>query len=218
MGLHRAGFEVVGVDVSPQPEYPFEFVRADALKFPIDGFAFVWASPPCQAFTAYKRRTAHVRPRRNLIPATRARLEAAGVPYVIENVVGAPLIDPVMLCGSMFGLDVQRHRLFETSFDVAQPACRHGAWAPRFACATNRTNLRRTVEVGVWRIPLAVQKLEHAQAKLAEFYAKTYSREELAAMVCQLEVLTGKALCGLCFRHFMTDKATGRCDGCRGIE
>ncbi len=157
MGLHRAGFEVVGVDVSPQPEYPFEFVRADALKFPIDGFAFVWASPPCQAFTAYKRRTAHVRPRRNLIPATRARLEAAGVPYVIENVVGAPLIDPVMLCGSMFGLDVQRHRLFETSFDVAQPACRHGAWAPRFACATNRTNLRRTVEVGVWRIPLAVQ-------------------------------------------------------------
>ncbi len=74
------------------------------------------------------------------------------------------------------------------------------------------------IERTKWRIRVIARKLEHAQAKLAEFYAKTYSREELAAMVCQLEVLTGKALCGLCFRHFMTDKASGRCDGCRGIE
>ncbi len=87
----------------------------------------------------------------------RDRLVDAGVSYVIENVVGAPLIDPVMLCGSSFGLDVRRHRLFESSFPMTAPPCNHAWQSPRFAPATNRTNLRRTVEVGVWRIPLAVQ-------------------------------------------------------------
>jgi hypothetical protein len=140
MGLHRAGFEVVGVDACPQPEYPFAFVQADALTFPLDGFAFVWASPPCQAFTAYKRRTDHVRPRRNLIPAVRARLAAAGVPYVIENVVGAPLRVPVMLCGSMFGLDVQRHRLFgywrTCTARRARSAALSGRRSPAMAAST----------------------------------------------------------------------------------
>lgn len=158
MGLHRAGFDVVGVDVNPQPEYPFTFVQADALTFDARGFDLVWASPPCQAFTAYRRRREHVAPRPNLIPATRAKLAELGVPTIIENVVGAPLVDPTLLCGSMFGLDVQRHRIFETSFPVLAPRCDHGRWTPRFAPATNRANLRRTVEVGVWRIPLDVQQ------------------------------------------------------------
>lgn len=93
-----------------------------------------------------------------MIPAVRARLVASGIPYIIENVVGAPLLDPTLLCGSMFGLDVQRHRIFETSFPVQAPSCDHRVWSPRFAPATNRTNLRKTVEVRVWRIPLGVQR------------------------------------------------------------
>jgi DNA (cytosine-5)-methyltransferase 1 len=157
-GLVAAGFEVVGVDVEPQPEYPFAFVQADALEFPLDGFDFVWASPKCQAFTAYRRRPDHVRPVENQIPVVRAHLRASGAPHVIENVPGAPLESPVTLCGSMFGLDVKRHRCFETSFPVAPPPCDHGRWAPRFPCATNRKNLRKTVEVGVYRIPLDVQR------------------------------------------------------------
>lgn len=156
----RAGFDVVGVDIRPQPRYPFEFHQADALTFPLDGFDAIHASPPCQFGTAYRRRPNHVKPSPNLIPATRARLEAAGVPYVIENNYSNrhELVDPVMLCGSSFGLDVQRHRCFESSRPLFALPCAHGWQTPRFAPATNRTNLRRTVEVGVWRIPLAVQQ------------------------------------------------------------
>lgn len=159
MGIARAGFHVTGVDVEEQPEYPFDFVRGDALTHPLDGFDFVWASPPCQAFTAYKRRPDHVRERENMIPAVRERLRASGIPHVIENVVGAPLEDPIQLCGSMFGLDVQRHRLFETSFRAIAPGpCDHSRWEARYPQATNRANRRKTVEVGVWRIPLDVQR------------------------------------------------------------
>jgi len=158
MGLHRAGFEVVGVDHKPQPHYPFEFHQGDATAFPLDGFDLIWASPPCQAFTAYKRRPRHVAPSPNLIPLMRMRLWASGIPHVIENVPGAPLESPVQLCGSSFGLDVRRHRIFECSFAVLAPACDHSWQTPRFPPATNRTNLRSTVEVGVWRIPLDVQQ------------------------------------------------------------
>lgn len=157
MGLRQAGFDVTGYDIEEQPEYPFRFVQANALDVDLSGFDFVWASPPCQGFTAYKRRKNHVKPRPNLIPAVREKLRAWGGPYVIENVPGAPLEDPFTLCGSMFGLDVRRHRLFESNFIVIPPECNHAAQLPRFPQATNRKNLRRTVEVGVWRIPLDVQ-------------------------------------------------------------
>lgn len=129
----------------------------DALSYPVEGFDFIWASPPCQAFTAYKRRPGHVRERANLIPPTRARLESSGILYAIENVPGAPLLNPVTLCGSMFDLDVRRHRIFETNFTLSPPKCNHAAQTPRFPQATNRKNLRSTVEVGVWRIPLETQ-------------------------------------------------------------
>jgi DNA (cytosine-5)-methyltransferase 1 len=160
MGLHQAwpDAEIVGVDIAPQPHYPFTFVQADALTFPLDGFDFVWASPPCQGFTAYKRRPRHVKPRLNLIPATRELLQWARIPYVIENVAGAPLNASIMLCGSSFGLDLRRHRYFECSSPLLAPPCDHGWQQPRFAQATNRANPRRTVEVGVWRIPLDVQQ------------------------------------------------------------
>lgn len=161
MGLHRAGFEVIGVDIEPQSNYPFKFIQRDALELGsevIESFDFFWASPPCQGFTAYKRNKGHVKPRKNLIPATRRLLSKHAKNWVIENVPGAPLKNPTTLCGSMFGLDVRRHRLFESNFTIEQPKCNHKIWTPRFPPASNRTNKRLTVEVGVWRIPLNIQQ------------------------------------------------------------
>ena len=164
MGYCLAGFDVTGVDIEPQPRYPFEFVRADALEYVVahgHEFDAIHASPPCQGFTAYKRRPGHVAPRKNLIPATRRALQTTGLPYVIENVPGAAaeLINPVTLCGTMFGLEVRRHRRFETKpLILMAPVCAHGDGARRFPSATNNKHLRRTVEVGVWRIPLDVQQ------------------------------------------------------------
>lgn len=120
MGLHRAGFEVVGVDVRPQPRYPFTFIQADALRPPIDlsRFAFIWASPPCQAYSsasASQRIAGRVYP--DLVAATRDLLHASGCrAWVIENVVGAPVRVDLELDGTMFGLRVVRRRWFELSF------------------------------------------------------------------------------------------------------
>lgn len=164
VGYARAGFEVVGVDHKPHPDYPFELIVGDAMavlaeRSFLDGFEAVHASPPCQAFTAYRRRGGGVGvgyP--DLIGPVRDHLAQLGVTYVIENVPGAPLQSPIQLCGSSFGLDVRRHRLFESNAPLMSPPCQHGTQLPRFPSATNRTNLRRTVEVGVWRIPLGVQQ------------------------------------------------------------
>lgn len=129
MGLYRAGFDVVGVDIQRQPHYPFPFVRGDALKppFRLSDFDLIWASPPCQAYTMMQGLNTRAKKKDHpkLIEPTRAMLQASGVPYIIENVVGAPLIDPILLCGSMFGLRVRRHRLFECSFFALRLACRH---------------------------------------------------------------------------------------------
>ena len=126
MGLRMAGFEVVGVDINPQPNYQFTFHQADATTFPLDGFDFIWASPPCQAHTTLRARHQD-RDYPCFIAITRERLKSSGVPYCIENVVGAPLITPFMLCGSSFRLQVRRHRLFEASFPVLVPLCDHAA-------------------------------------------------------------------------------------------
>lgn len=155
MGYARAGFEVVGVDIVDQPNYPFEFHQFDALghwALGLRRFDAIHASPPCQTFTAYRRKGHGVGDGyEDLIAETRARLHRTGWPYVIENVPGAPLEDPIQLCGSSFGLDVRRHRLFETNWPVVAPPCNHLWQTPRFPPATNRTNLRSTVEVGAWR-------------------------------------------------------------------
>ena len=123
MGYHRAGFEVVGVDIKPQPHYPFEFHQADALTFPLVGFDAIHASPPCQAYSSMRWRDDHP----DYYAATRDRLLGARVPFVIENVIGAPYDHGVMLCGSMFDLRVQRHRNFETSWLILWPNCLHEA-------------------------------------------------------------------------------------------
>ena len=125
MGYRRAGFEVVGVDIAPQANYPFEFVPGDALELEVDylaTFDAIHASPPCQAYSDLAKRNGNGHEWPRLIEPVRELLIAAGKPWVIENVEGAPLIDPVVLCGTMFeGLRVIRHRLFETNFDLLPP-------------------------------------------------------------------------------------------------
>lgn len=124
-GLQQAGFYVVGVDIRPQPRYcGDEFLQADALAVPLEGFDFIWASPPCQHYTQMLNHGLTPREKHpDLIDAVRERLKAAGIPYCIENVSGAAdlLHSPAMLCGEMFGLRVIRHRFFECSFPLLIP-------------------------------------------------------------------------------------------------
>jgi DNA (cytosine-5)-methyltransferase 1 len=122
VGYWRAGYNVVGVDLEPQPDYPFPFHQADALTFPTDGFDAIHASPPCQAYSiATADRSRHP----DLYVVTRDRLAASGLPWVIENVPGAPYRSGLLLCGSMFGLRVRRHRNFESSALLLGPECAH---------------------------------------------------------------------------------------------
>ncbi len=137
VGYHRAGFDVVGVDIKDQPHYPFAFHQRDALQTleavvalePIlGGFDAIHASPPCQRYSdlAHRNGNAHEHP--DLIGPTRGLLEATGLPYVIENVEGAPLVDPVLICGTERCLGtglfrLRRHRLFETNWRLETPGC-----------------------------------------------------------------------------------------------
>ena len=128
IGYSRAGFEVVGVDLMPQPRYPLPFIRSDALKLDqkfIGMFDAVHASPPCQSYSDLAKRNRNGDEWPRLIEPVREMLIRSGLPYVIENVDNAPLLDPIVLCGTMFpGLRVLRHRLFEANFDIPQPS--HG--------------------------------------------------------------------------------------------
>lgn len=128
MGLYRAGFDVVGVDIKPRPRYPFKFVQADALRPPFDlrRFDFIWASPPCQAFTT--ARVIHGNEHPDLLTPTRKMLQESGVLWAIENVPGAPMRADYVLCGSHFGQRrLKRHRMFELSFRHFSmlPPCDH---------------------------------------------------------------------------------------------
>ena len=135
MGYSKAGFEVVGIDIKKQKRYPFEFIQADAIEVLNDtqflkGFDVIHASPPCQTHSSTKhlrnaqgKSTSKV----DLIPETRAGLIAWGKTYIIENVPGAPLLNPVQFCGSSFGLTVRRHRLFESNVSLEGSICNHKA-------------------------------------------------------------------------------------------
>lgn len=133
MGLYRAGFDVTGVDIRPQPRYPslheaeysahFAFHQADALTFPLTGYDFIWASPPCQAYTMAQNAAKNAHNHPDLVASVRDRLQGSGTPWVMENVVGSPLLNPVVLCGLAFGLKVKRHRLIESSHLLLVPPC-----------------------------------------------------------------------------------------------
>lgn len=136
-GLLAAGFDVCGVDLYPKRNYPGPFIQHDALTLDmrfVRSFDAIWASPPCLRDTAM-RHAKHAKKHPDLISPTRALLEASGLPYVIENVETAPLIDPVTLCGSMFDLGAEvdgrtyhlkRHRKFETNWPLRAPRpCEH---------------------------------------------------------------------------------------------
>jgi DNA (cytosine-5)-methyltransferase 1 len=180
MGLHNAGLDVIGIDINPDLNYPFPRITADAM--PIlkrmardgvnvlreygldpDGIELIWASPPCQSFSAYRRKDPNRvgAKAKDLIAKVRRYLDRIGLPYIIENVEAAPLKNAIRLCGSSFGLDVRRHRLFECSFPVKPLACDHALHVSRgkqFPGATNRPAGRYTCEVGVYRIPLEIQR------------------------------------------------------------
>lgn len=169
MGYSQAGFtEIVGVDIMPQPNYPFTALKGDALDswtWPMEAvnihdFDLVHASPPCQHFTKYRNVVKDIHTRyEDLIEPTRRLLQNAGMPYVIENVPGAPIRPDLELCGSQFGLDVRRHRWFETSFPVMGPGgCNHKGWARQYKSSTGRANKRYTIEVGSWDEKLEDQK------------------------------------------------------------
>lgn len=136
-GYVAAGFEVVGVDREPQPHYPHRFIRADLRDLDPDwirrNFDAAGASPPCWKWTDLAHRTGLEY--EDFIPETRALLRATGLPYVIENVEGAPLLDPLLLCGTQFpGLRVIRHRLFESNVPLMAPGRPH--CAPKPLCYT----------------------------------------------------------------------------------
>jgi DNA (cytosine-5)-methyltransferase 1 len=125
MGLRQAWpeAEIIGMDIKPQPAYPFQFYQVDVLStrfwFQAD---FIWASPPCQRYTSMLNHGLTDRANHpDYVAEVRRQLIASGKPYVIENVPGAPLTNSVTLCGEMFGLRVTRHRLFEASFPLVQP-------------------------------------------------------------------------------------------------
>ena len=125
LGYRRAGFDITGVDINPQPNYPFPFVQADALaldmKF-LRQFDAIHASPPCQSYSDLAKRNKNADKWPRLVEPVRKMLKETGRLWAIENVEGAPLIDPVVLCGTMFpGLRVIRHRLFENNFSLRQP-------------------------------------------------------------------------------------------------
>jgi len=126
MGYHRAGFEVTGVDIRPQKNYPFTFIEADATTFPLEGYDAYHGSPPCNDHIRGGMRGNHGTGW--MLARTRERFEASGKPWVIENVPGAPMRADYRLCGCMFDLPgLRRPRWFETSWHGFSllPPCHH---------------------------------------------------------------------------------------------
>jgi len=160
MGYHRAGFEVVGVDTRHQKNYPFEFIQADAFEILNDArfinqFDVIHASPVCKGYGKVKTLSKNAP---NQIPKVRELLLASGKSYVIENVPGAPLQNCVELCGSMFGLKVFRHRLFE---------CNPRIWFPPFACSCEHGNTGYSFASGAKTLTVMGHNYQLEDAKVA---------------------------------------------------
>ena len=154
VGYARAGFSVTGVDIEPMKDYPFEFHQSDALEFLRKHgreFDFIHASPPCQAHSAMQHIHKNADEHPQLIEPIRRLLQQTGKTYVIENVVGAPLLNPYMLCGTMFRLRIIRHRLFESSFQLPLlPPCNHSdVYDPRHGKPGERSAAKFREAMGI---------------------------------------------------------------------
>lgn len=197
MGYHLAGFNVTGVDICPQPRYPFKFIQADAMTFPLEGYDVIHASPPCQAYTVANNIHGHEHP--DLLPATRDRLIASGKPWVIENVPGAPMNQAVVCCGLAFGLNVKRHRFFDCSELILTPSCpsHKGDWLLVFGHSVlGRTHVsgrakggglvlkRKEHGIAAGRLAMGIPWMSHAGLSQAipPAYTEWIGRQLLAAM------------------------------------
>lgn len=198
MGYHRAGFDVSGVDIVPQKRFPFTFVQGDALEYLAKHgkeFDAIHASPPCQAYSVNMRHLSGPAPM--LIEPCRQLLAETGKPWIIENVEGAPLETEstlfgkhgVMLCGSQFGMNIWRHRLFETSFAVATPgSCRHGnaPLNPHRASSRDRMRLKfgRVDLEKIWRAEIGVPWMSKHEGRQAipPAYTEYIGKQLLLAM------------------------------------
>lgn len=172
VGYARAGFEVVGVDLNPQPRYPFTFHQADALEFlAAHGAEFdvIHASPPCQKYTQVNRyQKTKGREYPDLVEPTRTALVKVGLPWIIENVEGAPLGPAIRLCGTSFGLPIRRHRYFESSELLFGLECEHWRFKENIypTCFQERGAKRRkssvvqvygnTSGVGLWPAAMGI--------------------------------------------------------------
>lgn len=197
MGYHQAGFdEIVGIDIEPQPRYPFEFIQADALEYVAehgDGFDVIHASPPCQAYSLSRNNGYHKDAPR-LIKPTRLALKRTGKVYVIENVYGAPLINPVQICGASFGLgvagfDLNRHRFFESNIFMLSMPCQHrrGQTIGVYGHGTNtwhRKKLGRCIAVAEMREAMGIDWMTRAELSQAipPAYTRWIGRQILASL------------------------------------
>jgi DNA (cytosine-5)-methyltransferase 1 len=190
MGYHQAGFDIVGVDIKPQPHYPFEFVQADALEA-LDagcwlGFDAVHASPPCQAWCALTRASGTQDQHPDLLTPIRARLISdVPVPWTIENVYEARRLMPnaTLICGAALGLEVVRHRVFLTSWPMMSAGCAHirggtvtgqyVAFRPRGRVAPGRTVPPRRGRA-LWREAVGIDWM--TEAEVAEAIPPAYTR------------------------------------------
>lgn len=190
MGLHRAGFDVTGVDIKPQPHYPFRFVQADALTYPLDGYDFVWAGPPCQRYSMYSRNLGTAESFPDLIPPVRERLLTCRAPWTIENVIGAPLRHPFLLCGTMFGLPLIRHRIFETPVPLSRlvsPCFHRGREIPVYGHGTpqwHREQFGRNIHVAEQREAMGIDWMTRSELSQAipPAYAEFIGRAALDAI------------------------------------
>lgn len=217
VGYHRAGFDVVGVDHRPQPRYPFDFVQLDALdaldallpdgrggSYCLADFDAIHASPPCQRHSIIVRNKGTSRSYPELVGPTRELLAECGLPYVIENVVGAPLINPVRICGaslnlSASGMDLHRHRLFECSFPALGVPCarQHSLSMGVYGKGTNswhHEKLGRNLTVAEMRTAMGIDWMPRSSLNQAIPPAYTchigeYLRREVErrAALCEVE-------------------------------